>query len=107
MQQLGTAMAFNHHYAEATKLFRDVIDKGGNFKGQGKPWTAWFRFACMAATTKHSDDAIEYLKEAINLGFHSADRLSTDDDLKNLRGNPQFQLLVAELKKSISNDQAK
>jgi tetratricopeptide (TPR) repeat protein len=107
LQQLATAMAFNHHYAEASKLFRDAIDKGNNFTGQGKPWTAWFHFACMAAITKHSDDALQYLAKAINRGFKNADRLLTDEDLKNLHGNPRFQQLVAELKANAPSVQAK
>jgi serine/threonine protein kinase/tetratricopeptide (TPR) repeat protein len=107
LQQLTTAMAFNRHYTEASQLFRDVIDKGANHSGQGKPWTAWFRFASMAATTKHSDDAIQYLKEAIRLGFHNPERLLSDEDLKNLRSNPNFQELVVELKTKASSVQAK
>jgi serine/threonine protein kinase/tetratricopeptide (TPR) repeat protein len=98
LQQLGTAMAFNHHYAEASKLFRDVIEEGNNSTTQGNRWSAWYRFACMAAEAKHPDDALQYLKEAINRGFNNADGLLADDNLNNLRGNPDFLQLVAELK---------
>jgi hypothetical protein len=34
LQQLGTAMAHTHRYAEASKLFRDVIEKQDNSKGK-------------------------------------------------------------------------
>ena len=64
-------------------------------------------FACMAAITKHSEDALQYLEKAINGGFKDANRLLTDEDLKKLRGNPRFQQLVTELKANASSIQAK
>jgi len=33
-------------------LFRDVIEKGDASGEQGKPWTAWYAFACVAASAK-------------------------------------------------------
>ena len=48
----------------------------------------------------HADDALQYLREAINRGYKDADGLTTDDDLKKLRPNPKFQQLVAELKRA-------
>ncbi|MGO9948895.1 MAG: tetratricopeptide repeat protein [Steroidobacteraceae bacterium] len=107
LQQLGTAMAYRHHYAEASKLFRDVIENDNNFTVQGNRWSAWYRFACMAAEAKHLDDAVQYLKQAINRGFNNADHLLADDNLKNLRVNPDFQQLVAELKAKVPSVQAK
>jgi len=99
LQQLGTAMAYSHRYAEATKLFRDVIEKGSNPAAQGDRWWAWYGFACVAAAANHPDDALQYLREAVTLGYHDADGLVADDDLKNLHSNHQFQQLVAELKR--------
>ena len=100
-------MAYRHYYAQASKLFRDVIEDGSNSTAQGNRWTAWLRFARMAATAKHPDDALQYLREAISRGFGNADDLLVDEDLKNLRGNPDFQQLVAELKAKASSVQAK
>jgi hypothetical protein len=100
-------MAFSDQYAEASKLFRDVIEEGNNSTTQGNRWSAWYRFACMAAEAKHPDDALQYLKEAIKRGFKNADGLLVDENLKNLRGNADFQQLVAELKVKASSLQAK
>jgi serine/threonine protein kinase/tetratricopeptide (TPR) repeat protein len=107
LQELGTAMAFSGQYAEASKLFRDVIEEGNDSTTQGNRWSAWYRFARMAAKAKHPDDALEYLKEAIKRGFKNADDLLVDENLKNLRGNADFQQLVVELKKSVTSGQAK
>jgi tetratricopeptide (TPR) repeat protein len=105
LQHLGTAMAYRHHYAEASQLFHDVIEKDNNSTRQGNPWSAWLHFACMAAVAKHSDDAVQYLREAVRLEFQDVDLLMTDDDLRNLRSYPRFQELVAELKRPASRRQ--
>jgi eukaryotic-like serine/threonine-protein kinase len=99
LQQLATALASTHRYAEASKLFRDVIEKQSKSESQANVWTAWYDFACMAAIANHPNDALQYLHEAINRGYTGADGLIGDDDLKNLRQNPEFQELVATLRR--------
>jgi serine/threonine protein kinase/tetratricopeptide (TPR) repeat protein len=103
LRQLGTAMAHDHHYAEASKLFRDVIEKESKSPGQGDPpqgdqSSVWYIFACVAMAANHPDDALQDLREAVSRGYNDVDGLMADDDLKNLRQNPYFQDLVAELK---------
>ncbi len=98
LQQLGTAMAYTHRYAEASKLFRDSIEKQDSSKGQGDRFSVWHSFACVAVAANHPDDALEYLREAIQRGYKDADGLTADDNLKSLRQNPHFQELIAELK---------
>ena len=94
----GPRWPTSHRYAEASKLFRDVIEKQDNSKGQGDRFKVWYSFACVAMAANHPDDALQYLREAINRGYKDADGLMADNDLKNLRPNPKFQQLVAELK---------
>jgi eukaryotic-like serine/threonine-protein kinase len=106
LRQLGIAMAYSHRYTESSKLFRDVIDKQGNSRGQGNPWSVWYAFACVAVAANRPDDAIRYLREAINRGYKDADGLMADDDLKNLRPDPNFQQIVAELKPTPTKVQA-
>jgi serine/threonine protein kinase len=98
LQQLGTAMAHNHRYPEASKLFRDVIEKQDNSKGQANRFSVWYSFACVAAAANHPDDALQYLREALNRGYKDTDALMADNNLKNLHPNPKFQQLVAQLK---------
>jgi serine/threonine protein kinase len=107
LQRLGMAMALNHHYAQAKLLFTDVIDKRRNSQGSANPWYVWYAFACSATAANQPDDALRYLQEAVNQGLKDADGLTTDDDLKSLRSNPRFQLLIAELKAKASSVQAK
>jgi tetratricopeptide (TPR) repeat protein len=101
LQQLGSAMAHDHRYAEASKLFRDMIEKQDSSKGQGDRFSVWYSFACVAIAANHPDDALQYLREAIDRGYKDADGLTADDNLKSLRQNPHFQELVAGLKRPI------
>ncbi len=64
-------MAYEHRYAEASKLFRDAIDKQRNAGGQENRWV-WYDFACVAETANRPDDALQYLREAINRGYKDA-----------------------------------
>jgi eukaryotic-like serine/threonine-protein kinase len=98
LQHVGAALAHDHRYAEATKLYRDLIEKNNNSGGQGNLWSVWYSFACMAAAADHPDDALLYLREAINRGYKDADGMMAEDDLQTLRHNPHFQELVAELR---------
>lgn len=98
LRLLGIAMAFSRHYADASKLYRDVIAKQGNSSGERGRWTVWNDFASVAISAGHPDDAIQYLREAIDRGFRDADALAADDNLKSLRRNPHFRELVANLR---------
>jgi len=99
LQQLGRAMAYNHRYPDASKLFRDQINKEDKSNVQGNRFSLWYSFSCVAAAANRPDDALRYLREALNRGYKGADALLADDDLKSLRPNPKFQQLVAELKR--------
>jgi hypothetical protein len=87
-----------HRYAEASKLFRDMIEKDSNSAGQGNLFSGWYAFACVAVAANRPDDALQYLREAIKRGYKDADGLTADDNLSPLRQNPHFQELVVELK---------
>jgi hypothetical protein len=50
------------------------------------------------SAANHPDDALQYLREAINRGYKDADGLMADPDLEKLRPNSDFQQLVAEHK---------
>jgi tetratricopeptide (TPR) repeat protein len=96
---LARALAFSRRYAQASQLFRDTIDSSSNAAGQGHLGGEWYDFACVAAAAGRSDDAFQFLNEAIRRGYKDVDNLITDHDLENLRRDPRFQELVAELRK--------
>ncbi len=98
-RQLGTAMACNHRYAEASKLFQDAIAKEESLPAQKNAGQAWYDFACVAASAGHGGEALQYLDKAVARGYRDADDMAADEDLKTLRPNPQFQEIVAALKR--------
>jgi tetratricopeptide (TPR) repeat protein len=98
LQQLGEALAHTGRYSEAALLFRDAIAKGADSSGQGNPFQLWYAFACVAAAADRPDESLRYLQDAIDRGYKEADRLTADDDLKSLHGNPRFQRVVSQLR---------
>jgi serine/threonine protein kinase len=104
--QMGRTMALSHRYAEAKKLFQEAIEKGGDSARQQNRWLAWYNFACVAEAANHSDEALQYLQEAVNRGYKNADGLMADENLKSLRQNPHYQALVAEIRRPSTKVQA-
>jgi eukaryotic-like serine/threonine-protein kinase len=100
LQQLGRALGFSHHYAEAQKLFSDVIEKQNAAKGQGDPTAIWFAYACVAVAANRPDDAMKYFRQAVSLGYNDPNDLWSEDDLKSFHSNPDFQKLVASLRRA-------
>ncbi|MGD0414872.1 MAG: serine/threonine-protein kinase [Terriglobales bacterium] len=100
LRQLVTALTYGGRSAEASKLFHDVMEKGKDSNSGGKANAGWwYAFARMAALTNHPDEALQYLREAIDRGYADADVLMATDDLRNLHHNPRFQELIAELRR--------
>ena len=101
LQLLGMALADSHRYPQATRLFHEVIEQQShapNAQTRDDRWQVWYDFACVAAAAYRTADALQDLQEAVDRGYTDADALTTDDDLKSLRKNPQFLELVAVLR---------
>ncbi len=98
MRKLGIAMAYTDRYPEARQMFLDLIEAQSASGAKGNRWSAWYGLACVAMAANRPDDALQYLRGAVEHGYKNTDRLITEDDLRNLRSNPRFQRLVAELR---------
>jgi len=96
LRELGRAMAYRNRYTEASRLFREVI-ASNDATGQEDRWTVWYAFAAVAATAQQPDEALNYLKEAVDRGYRDADRLSDDEELQPLRSDPRFHSLIVAL----------
>jgi non-specific serine/threonine protein kinase/serine/threonine-protein kinase len=105
LQQLGIVLALTDRYAETKRLFRDVIQRQGDIQGHWDALPVGYYFACVAAASNHPDDALQFLREAIDNGFKETVYLISEPDLKKLHPNPKFQQLVAELKRAPAKDQ--
>ena len=102
LRTLGKTMAYTRRYPEARDLFLAAIERLDKSQSTGADqesrWTAWYNFACVAAAARRTDDALRYLREAINRGYRDVDGLLADEDLRELRRNTQFIGLVGTLK---------
>ena len=99
MGALGITLAYEKRYAEAEKVFREATDLAVKSKAEDLVFTAWHDFACGAAIASHRDEAIKYLREAINHGYSDGNKLMADPDLKSIRDDSRFKALVEEARK--------
>ena len=53
-----------------------------------------YNLACSLAYRQDKDPAFKVLEQAIELGFHDADAIAKDPDMKPLSGDPRFTLLL-------------
>jgi tetratricopeptide (TPR) repeat protein len=60
--------------------------------------TAHYNLACSLALCKKRPDALRSLRKAIALGYDDLDWMQQDPDLEALKGNPDFQKLLRQLK---------
>jgi len=96
---LCRAMAHLRRYDEAVKMIRDAMDAEAASSKQGSRWEMWYALASVAAAADRAEDAIGFLHQAVDRGYSDGDGLMGEDDLKNLRNNPRFQQVVAQLTK--------
>jgi Flp pilus assembly protein TadD len=60
--------------------------------------TARYNLACSLALTKRPAAALRELEQAIALGYNDGDWMQQDPDLAELKGSPEFQKLIGQLK---------
>jgi predicted Zn-dependent protease len=54
----------------------------------------WYNLACSFALTKRSDDALDALARAIEVGYDDYEWMKKDHDLSSLRGEPRFESML-------------
>ena len=99
LQLVGTSLVYRHRYPEAVRLYQAALKAQGDATGQEGRWRGWYSFACVASVAGRTDDALEYLQEAIKRGYKDADGLMNEDNFKILRQDSRFQELVAALRR--------
>jgi Transglutaminase-like superfamily len=57
-----------------------------------------YNLACMETLRKRHQEAIQALADAVNGGYTDWQQATTDEDLRPLRGRPEFKQLVAKMK---------
>lgn len=62
--------------------------------------TAHYNLACSLALSRRRLDALAALRQAVGLGYRDFDWMEQDPDLETLKTDPEFQLLLRQLKPS-------
>jgi serine/threonine protein kinase/tetratricopeptide (TPR) repeat protein len=96
IEGLAICLSYEKKYGEAKALFAEALQTTGKVKDAGNPAGAWYSWASGAALAGHPDEALEHLRQAVEAGYQDADGMSKDEDLKSLRGKPEFRELVAQ-----------
>jgi eukaryotic-like serine/threonine-protein kinase len=98
LRTLGKALAYLHQYEEASRLFHSAIERMGSAAARESQWSAWYDFACVAVAANQDEDALRFLRQAVDHGYTDVETLMADDDLKGLRRDARFLQLVSSLK---------
>ena len=99
---LALTLALEEHYAEAAKLYRELLDANRRVLGPNHPDTliSEYNLACVEAHQGHKDEALSLLRDAVDHGLPPSADLGIDNepDLKSLHGDARFTALVAHAK---------
>jgi tetratricopeptide (TPR) repeat protein len=61
---------------------------------------AWYNLACTYSRWNKVDAAMEALRKAVGFGFDDTKHMGKDPDLENIRDDPRFKALVAEIERA-------
>ncbi len=96
-ESLGRLYHSQKRYAEAESVFQEQLQHWRNASAEHPSIDdTLFNLACVAALQRKSDEAIGYLREAVDRGFADREALS-DPDLASLASHPGFQSLVERM----------
>jgi len=100
---LANALAELGQFAEAEDLQIDNLERLRRLYGVHHPNTsnAAYNLACMYALQGRREEALSSLEQSIQYGLlvRIGLKISEDEDLKSLHGNPRFEALAAEAKR--------
>jgi tetratricopeptide (TPR) repeat protein len=84
----GFALHSLKRYDEAIRAEQKAIELGF------QPATEMYNIACACALQGKKDEALGWLRKALDAGFTQDGLVRTDTDLDSLRGDPRFQKLL-------------
>jgi len=90
LNNLGVIYMEQKDYEMAIKYFHDALDMNNEYVD------AHYNLACVYAQKKDSVQSMMYLKKAVAFNPQARQWAKNDDDLKPLRGLPEFSALMKE-----------
>lgn len=100
LEGLGLALSHEPRYLEAEPLFREAIGIAHKSERAFDEGNACFYFGCGAAVAGWRYDAIEYLRNALDLKSADIGSIAAETDLNNLHDDPRFAALVHQVEAS-------
>jgi non-specific serine/threonine protein kinase/serine/threonine-protein kinase len=95
---LANSLSELKQYDEAEKLEKDNLERLRRTLGEHSPSVSsvTYNLACIYALQGNREEALFYLRQAMDLGLsvHSGLHIYDDEDLKSLRGDPRFEALA-------------
>ena len=95
---LAFTLSYAGRHAEADPYYREAIRIAGTTQRQNGVSDAWLGYAMGATMAGKKDLAFDCLRKSLDTGFGFVARLDALEDLKPLRGDPRYQVLLAEIK---------
>ena len=87
------------NYDGAVLLARELIDAAPNHP------EGYYNLACSLARLRRSDEALDALEQSVSRGCRWIEHLRIDPDLDSLRGDMQFESLLARVEQLIVSEQ--
>lgn len=84
---IGTTFYMRDRYEEAFEQYKLALE------ADPSNHDVYYNMACIYAIQNKIAESLEYLKLSVLNGYIDLKTLSTDSDLKNLAGNPEFEKL--------------
>lgn len=86
--RLGDVAGAREMYRDAAAVFAGSLEGRG-----GGAARSLFNLGCLAALLGEREEALEWLRRALDRGL-DPEHLRKDDDLESLRGDPEFEALA-------------
>ncbi len=89
-QDLGFAYIYSKQYANGLPLLKKVMELNPNDA------SSYYNLACGFSLSNDTETGMKYLKEALDKGFKDYAWLNQDEDIGNLRKQPEFATLMKQ-----------
>ena len=90
--KLGNSLLEDGQYDKAMEQYSIAIKKAPNNE------ILLYNMACVCSLKKQMDQALGWLRKAIDAGYDDANWMENDSDLDNLRDHPKYKQMLRELR---------
>jgi tetratricopeptide (TPR) repeat protein/predicted Ser/Thr protein kinase len=97
MANLGRIRAKQGRFGEGRQLLQDAVESQTRLYGAAHPHAAEsaYGLACLAALSGRPDEALDRLRQTLQSGRVDPGRVLREPDLRVLKGEPEFQRIMA------------